>query len=178
MKGLLFNELIEFAERRLGFEVAARALEGVRPYSAVESYPSTEFVGLVEAFAAVSSQLAEPLLRAFGEHLFARFTTLYPIFFTDADSAFGFLAGLDTRVHADVKTLYPDAEFPRFEPVEDGPGRLILDYRSRLPLASLAEGLLRGCVAHFGESIEVHRERVEGLGKTAAHFVLTRTSRA
>ena len=34
-------------------------------------------------------------------------------------------------------------------------------YRSQHPFADLAEGLIRGCVEHFGEPIKVRREDLD-----------------
>jgi hypothetical protein len=46
-------------------------------------------------------------------------------------------------------------------------------YRSTRPFADLADGLIRGCIDHFGKPIDVAREDVPGAGGTAARFVLT-----
>jgi hypothetical protein len=53
--------------------------------------------------------------------------------------------------------LYPGAWFPQFDVDRPSPRRLELVYWSALPLADLAEGLVRGCVAHFGDAVRVTR---------------------
>jgi hypothetical protein len=83
------------------------------------------------------------------------------------------MAGIDGYVHGEVKKLYPDAEFPRFEVAAPARGRLELADSSTLPLADLAEGLIRGCIAHFGNRVDVRRvDPPDGSGH-AARFSLT-----
>ena len=56
--------------------------------------------------------------------------------------------------------------------------KLKLLYRSTRPLAPLAEGLIRGCAEHFGETVELETEdRSHGEG-TCALFHLRRTEPA
>jgi len=174
MKGLLFNELVEFAEDRFGGDVVERVEGASAPYGAVDSYPSEDLVALAVRLAGAGSERLDVLLRAFGERLFARFAALYPVFFVDADSTFEFLAQIDTTVHGEVQKLYPNAEFPRFNPVTEDADVMRLHYRSARPFADLAEGLLRGCIAHFGEHVEIRREPASGPAGTAADFVLVR----
>ena len=177
MKGLIFNELLEFAEARLGADLVARVVGPAGPYSAVASYPSEDLVALVERLASVGTTSPAELLRAFGERLFGRFAALYPVFFVSAESALDLLAQIDTTVHGEVLKLYPTAEFPRFSPTVEGPGVLRLHYRSSRPFADLAEGLIRGCIAHFGEDVELRREPAAGDPGTAADFVVVHRTR-
>jgi hypothetical protein len=80
---------------------------------------------------------------------------------------------INTYVHGEVQKLYPDAEFPAFDVRSPEPGRLELGYHSSRPLADLAEGLIRGCIAHFGQPIQVERHEPPGANGCDARFVLT-----
>ena len=42
------------------------------------------------------------------------------------------------------------------------------------PFAALAEGLIRGCIEHYKENIEIVTEDMSGGKGTAARFLLTR----
>lgn len=86
--------------------------------------------------------------------------------------AFSFLSGIEDIIHAEVLKLYPDAELPRFIVEHHDAQRLVLLYQSPRHFEDLAEGLMHGCVAHFGESIRIERE-VPASG-TAQRFTLTR----
>jgi hypothetical protein len=165
MKGVVLAEFVQFAESRFGVPPPTPAPD------ALGSYPYEDLATLVGAAAAHAGTPPRDLLRTFGVHLFGRFAALYPIFFFDAGSALDFLGRINTYVHGEVQKLYPDAEFPRFDVARRSASKLELVYRSNRPLADLAEGLIRGCIAHFGRPISVHREDLDADGREA-RFVL------
>jgi hypothetical protein len=65
-------------------------------------------------------------------------------------------------VHDEVRRLHPDVDFPRFDVERPPATRLALVYHSRRPLADLAEGLIRGRVAYFGDRLSVERYDTPG----------------
>jgi len=171
MKGVVLAELVQFAESRYGVTPPPTA------FDAVGNYPYSDLAALVGATAEHAGIPPADLVRAFGAHLFGRFAALYPIFFFDAGSALDFLGRINTYVHGEVQKLYPDAEFPHFDVARRSATKLELTYRSSRPLADLAEGLIRGCIAHFGRPITVHREDLDP-DAHAARFVLDAGSAA
>jgi predicted hydrocarbon binding protein len=54
-----------------------------------------------------------------------------------------------------VYKLYPGATPPDFTYEVIEPRRLVMGYTSARRMCALAEGLIRGTAAHFGETIEV-----------------------
>jgi len=155
MKGIILASFVEFAERELGG--AADGLPAAS-YSPVMSYSDEELFALVARTSEAAGVEIPEVLRRFGAYLFRTFANLYPVFLDGVESAMELLRGIETYVHGEVKKLYPDAEFPSFEVRAPAAGRLELLYRSRRPLADLAEGLIQGCVAHFGERITIRRQ--------------------
>jgi len=166
MMGVVFTEFVEFAEVRLG----AALPDAV--FNPVEHYDASVLLGLVDRVAARHGTNAPAILRSFGVHLFGRFVALYPVFFVEAGSALELLAAINTEVHGEVQKLYPGARFPHFEVERPSPARLELVYHSELPLADLAEGLVRGCIAHFGDDVRVTRTDPPGAESRRAKFVL------
>src|SRR5262245_20379479 len=154
MKGILFTDFIEFVEREL--PAAARVLVA-GAYSPLANYPEDELRELIGRVSDVAGVPRDEVLKRFGAHLFRSLATLYPVFLDGVGSALELLAGIETYVHGEVQKLYPDAEFPRFEVRGDGPQRLELTYRSQRPLADLAEGMIRGCIAWFGDRVDLER---------------------
>jgi hypothetical protein len=71
-----------------------------------------------------------------------------------------------------MRKLYPDAELPMFACDTSTPGRLTMLYRSTRPFADLAEGLIAGCIAYFGEPILMHRDDIANSHGTRVRFVL------
>ena len=53
-----------------------------------------------------------------------------------------------------------------------------MTYRSNRPFATLAEGLIRGCIGHYGDPIDMQMEDLSSGEGTAARFVLTKTGAA
>jgi hypothetical protein len=157
MLGMVFTELLEMVEQAYSFDVAdaviARA--GARgAYTAVGEYPDEELMALVSALSAETGVAAPDLLHAYGRHLFGRFVAGFPIFFDGHRDAMTFLAGLEGRVHTEVRKLYAGSKPPLFV-LSDGPnGARLLDYHSPRALWRFAQGLLEACLAHFGHDAE------------------------
>lgn len=178
MKGVVFVEFLEFVERRHGTAVAERiAPRATTEFTPDGHYDDATLLALCDALSTATGTPRAALLRGFGEHLFGHFANLYPAFFVDAECALDFLGGIETRVHPEVQKLYPDARFPHFDCTRRTPDELVMAYRSPRPLADVAEGLIRGCAAHFGETIDVRRLGADAADAHAAQFVLVRTPR-
>ena len=175
MKGIVFTEFFDMVEQQHGLATVERLLEAVRPenagaYTAVGNYDHMEMVGYVGALARSADQSMDAILTGFGEHLFGVFVRRFPDLIRSANSAIEFLAAIESSIHVEVLKLYPDAELPRFEYALREADRLSMVYRSRRPLAPFAHGLIRGCIAHFGDPLDVRmRDLSDGQG-TAAQF--------
>jgi hypothetical protein len=166
MMGVVFTEFVDFAEGRLGVPLPDAN------FSAVDHYEADDLLALVGRVAAQSGTPVPTILQSFGAHLFGRFVALYPVFFVEAGSAFALLAAINTEVHGEVQKLYPGARFPHFDVAQPSSRRLELTYHSTLPLADLAEGLVRGCVAHFGDPLRITRTDPPGADGRQATFTL------
>ena len=179
MKGVIFTEFLEMVDQKFSPELTESLiekadLESGAAYTAVGTYDYREIVKLVILLAEKTNGSAAELQQTFGEYLFQRLATMYPGFFKEVNDAFSFLERLDDTIHVEVLKLYPDAELPQFEDHRLDPNTLELVYRSARPFADLAEGLIRGCIAHFGEAIDLAREDLAFSPETKTRFVLTR----
>lgn len=179
MKGVVFTEFLEMVEARFSADMVDDIIDDAKlpnggAYTAVGTYPHEEIVALVVALSQHSGIATSDLLLVFGEHLFGRFFNGYPAFFENATDAFTFLAGIEDIIHAEVRKLYPDAELPKFDVEHHDAKRLVLLYDSRRHFEDLADGLMRGCLAHFGGGIDIAREAVGEGPSRRERFVLTR----
>ena len=168
MKGILFADFVEFIERELP-STAGRLGHG--SYSPLGNYPEEELLALVARAGEAAGVPGPEILRRFGKHFFRTLATVYPVFVDGVGSSLELLAGIETRVHGEVKKLYPDAEFPHFGVLAKSPGRLELLYRSRRPLADFADGMIQGCIAWFGDGVRVDRQDLDA-DRRAARFTL------
>ena len=180
MKGIVFTELIEMVESDLGIEIADRMIRDADTtndgaYTAVGTYDHAELIRLVISLSHETEIPVPDLVRAFGKHLFRRFSELYPQFFAGCESSMDFLPMVESYIHVEVRKLYPDAELPTFES-EYQDDVLRMTYRSKRPFADLAEGLIQACVDHFHDEIVVRRDDLGEKDGTNACFILTPTS--
>jgi hypothetical protein len=178
MKGIVFTEFLEMVEDHFGDAAIERIIdEATLPsgaaYTSVGTYDHRELVQLVKRLSAATGIGVSELVCVFGRHLFSRFVDAYPHFFDGVNSAFDFLERIEKHIHVEVRKLYPDAELPTFTCHTRGPGHLEILYRSTRPFGDLAEGLIMGCIEHFGEPIDVRRENLPQDTGTAVRFILT-----
>jgi hypothetical protein len=119
MKGLIFNEFLDFVERRSGYEttdrmIALSKLPSGGAYTAAGNYPYTEMSALMTAYCEISEQKLPELLQVFGEYLFQRFAEIYPALFENCDDPFDFFEVLEERFHAQILKFYQNqAHFRR-----------------------------------------------------------------
>jgi hypothetical protein len=179
MKGVVFTEFLEMVEDLFSPEMSDRIIEasdlqsgGV--YTAVGTYDHNELLQLVTQLSTVTGIAVPHLLHTFGKHLFGRFVVGYPQFFEGVKSTFAFLEHIEDYIHVEVRKLYPNADLPSFEYATSEPRRLTMIYRSTRPFADLAEGLISGCIEHFGEQIAIQREDLSDGQGTCARFSLTK----
>ena len=179
MKGMIFTEFLELVERTHSAElaetlVANADLPSGGIYTSVGNYDHREMVTLVLALSRQTRQPVDEVLHWFGENLFVTLSAAYPGFFAGKDTAFSVLVGIESVIHTEVRKLYPDAELPSFEVIQQSNDELVLDYHSPRCMDDLAHGLIDACIAHFNEPVTLARR---SLGKTQAdgtRFTLTR----
>jgi len=162
MKGVVFTEFMELVENRMGLEMLDRIItEANLPndgaYTSVGTYDHAELVRLVQALSNATGNSVPQLIHMFGEHLFHRFSVNYKPLFADTHNTFDFLSRIDDVIHVEVRKLYPDAELPTLPCERPAPGRLVMHYSSPRGFGDLAEGLIAGCIKHYGETIDVTR---------------------
>jgi hypothetical protein len=163
MKGMVFTEFFELVDEQFSMETSERLIEmsdlpSLGVYTSVGTYDRREMVALVSNLSTLTGVPVSDLLKAFGRHLFYRFTIKFPEFFEGVGSTIEFLPRVEDVVHLEVRKLYADAELPTFSCTAPRPGTMVMVYRSQTNLPDLAEGLLLACIEHFGEPLKISRE--------------------
>jgi hypothetical protein len=161
MKGMVFTEFLEMVEVKFSADmvddiIADSDLPSGGAYTAVGTYDHGELVQMVTALSVRTEIPAPALVQVFGEHLFGRFNVMYPSFFGGVSSVLDFLESIETVIHTEVRKLYPDAQLPKFDCTRSADGLTML-YSSPRHFGDLAEGLIKGAVAHFGGGIDIVR---------------------
>jgi|TARA_B110000208_G_scaffold49306_1_gene65145 hypothetical protein len=179
MKGMLFLSFLDLVESQYGQETLEAILQEVAPdnggvYTSAGDYDHTELVALVMALSNQSDVSISNLTKSFGMYHFAEFIAAYPQLFKGLNSSFALLEKVDGFIHEEVKKLYPGARPPKFDfkAIDDNTVELI--YQSPRCLGDVAEGLIQGCAAYYGEKIVVKRERLGAKSGSMERFVITR----
>lgn len=141
-------------------------------YSSTGTYDDAEVLAIVAAASAKLGIDVPALLIVVGQHAFEGLTRRYPDLVGSEDNTVDFLQRVEDFIHPEVKKLYPTAILPKFafESLPDGRTRMI--YTSPRQLHFLAEGMLMGAAAHFGEDITIDRPDV-AVGADSTAFDLT-----
>lgn len=176
MKGIVFTQFADLVEERFGLELLDRIIQRAElpsdgAYTSVASYDHLELLRLVARLHEETAVPVSTLVRTFGEHLFRRLALSFPELLAAYQSVCEFLEHLEGTIHQEVLKLYPDAELPQIHFERLGATQVAMVYRSTRPFADLAEGLIRGCARHYGETFELTREDLDGSPGTAARFV-------
>lgn len=160
MLGIVFSEFTRMIEDRFSLDLLDEILDFCGnphdgAYTALGAYDHGELILMVNALSARTEVSTDVLIQAFGEHLIPRFRALYPGFFHGITNSFQFFQGIENTIHNQVLKLYPSAELPTIKWALKNENTMTIHYHSSRPFARLAFGLVRGGVAHFGETAEI-----------------------
>ncbi len=178
MKGIVFTEFLEMVEDKFSPDMADKIIDASKSlstdgaYTAVGTYHHSELIELVSHLSEETDIDLGLLVKTFGIYLFGRFVVLYPGFFEENNSTFGFLQLIENHVHVEVKKLYPDAELPTFDTNLLNDKHLEMIYQSKRPFAPLAEGLIQGCMDYYDENIDIQKEDLSGGENKHVKFLL------
>jgi hypothetical protein len=178
MQGIVFVEFMGMVDEEFGPLVSERVVErsdlsSGGEYEVDDAYDARELPRLLGTLAREVGRPPADLARAFGRRLFARFATMDRECVGSGD-LYAFLEGLPQQVHGAIARRHPGSELPTIETHRLDDQRLEVLYRSSRHFADLAEGMLLGCVAHFGQPVKVERFPVTVPSGTGARFLLTR----
>lgn len=175
MKGMVFVELLSMAEASFGEAVVddvikTSDLPSGGAYTRVGNYPCAELMALVQGLSQHSGIPGAELQRLFGHWMMKSFAKHYPEFFVGKGGSLDMLAAIEGDIHVEVRKLYPDADLPQFDTARPEAGQMQMTYRSPRPLADFCQGLIEGCVSHFGETALIDRQDRASPLRTEADF--------
>jgi hypothetical protein len=169
MRSFLCAEFLDFTGSLCGTSPEALGASPCDP----ESCPGPEHLRLwADLVARQSGVPAAVLLRRFGAALFGRLIRGYPAFLVGIESTLDLVSRYEGHIVAEVQKLNDAARLPHISlRRRDGePAEVI--YHSNRGLADLAEGLLLGSIAYFGEPFDLERRETADAGPDHAVFRL------
>lgn len=178
MRGIVFTELMDMVEQKFGYSMVDSIIENAKletggSYTSVGNYPYSELVCILVELSKQSGLSVDELQVIYGEHLFTVFSTNYPVFFDQDQSALQFLASVESKIHPEVHKLYPDAELPSFDVEHLDSKSLTMVYSSERKMGMFAEGLIKGCLTYFNESADILKDQLTEDG-SKVRFTITR----
>ena len=178
MKGMLFTSFLYLVEEQYGLEMVDEVLAEAAPasggvYTTVGNYDHTELIDMIVVLSKKINVSVVHLTKTFGMYLFAELIAAYPQWIEGLNSSFALLHKVDGFIHGEVKKLYPDASPPTFKCTNYTDNSMEVIYQSPRCMGDVAEGLIQGCAAYYGEKILVRRESLEDKSGATERFLLT-----
>lgn len=171
MKGLVFNEFLSMVDE--GFSPGTRErliqicdLPSAGSYANSGIYDPGEMTILSTGLFALTGVPQEKFQGELGRRLFRRFVEAHPQFVDGMVSAAEFLPHVHEGAHEEASRLYPGAEPPTIVCERPSPGVIVMRYRSAAYLPAVADGMIRGCIEHFGDDMTVEHRTAAGEPET------------
>ncbi len=167
MKGIIFTEFLTMVEQAHGLDMVDTIIEksdlpSKGAYTTVGTYHHTEIVALVTNLGEETSTDLDTLLYTFGVYLFSSLAKAHPEFVDITTEPLDFLEQVETYIHVEVRKLYPEADLPTFRCSRpDARNQLHMLYISNKHMEDVCEGLIVGCMQHFGADHTIKREQTD-----------------
>jgi predicted hydrocarbon binding protein len=163
MKGLVFCEFLEMVENKFGYKMVDYIIENTNLksngiYTSVGTYSHVEMFDLVNQLSIKTKIPVSKLFYSYGEYVFGVFGKAYRDLVLGYQNSFDFLCRVEDTIHVQVLKLYPEAELPKLEVQSRSDTALRLIYTSKRKMHDFAEGLIQGCLNHFGEKATIKKE--------------------
>jgi hypothetical protein len=158
MKGIIFNLLEEVVTQEFGEDTWDQLLDMAQidgAFTSLGNYPDDNLFKLVAAASTALDRPPDAIVRWFGTQALPLLAKKYPMFFEKYQSTRPFLLTLNSIIHPEVRKLYPGADTPDFDFDTTSPEVLVVGYRSKHKLCSLAEGFIEGAAEHYGEAVSI-----------------------
>ncbi|MHB8470434.1 MAG: heme NO-binding domain-containing protein [Gaiellaceae bacterium] len=173
MHGLIFTSFRRFAD-----ELDPELAEAASGYAGSKTYPDEELEALVQRAAGVTGQSRDGVLRAFGTFT-ARttFHELYPAFYESTGGTRAFLLRVESHIHELVRATLPGSAPPRLRATPLGETDVVVSYTSSRNLCDLAEGLIEGVAARYGEQVTIEQPQCMHRGDPTCALIVTVAAR-
>lgn len=171
MKGIVFNLLQACVEDHFSADIWDALLDQAGltgSYTALGNYPDADLMALVAVASQALGKSADEIVRWFGVQALPKLHARYPGFFEGHANTISFLKTLNGIIHPEVRKLYPGAQAPDFQYVEEDGATLTLIYRSSRNLVAFGEGLILGAAQVYGDSVEISSHQQ---GENTYHIV-------
>jgi hypothetical protein len=161
--GVIFDELEKFVLEEIGQTGLSRIRNltgrGDHSYELGKTYPDDELGVIVRGLVDATGRPAEELVEAFGMAMVPGLLEVYGFLVNPRWSFVEFLLNTENVIHRGVKLHTPNAKPPELKVERTGPESVVVTYRSKRALCTLAKGIIRGAAAHYQVDVTLSEER-------------------
>lgn len=178
MHGLIFAGLRDYSLVRLGEQRAAELWQD-RVFAPMDSYDDAWFAAQVARLALATGESETEIQRGFGSFAAQNtFVALFPAYYEESADTFGFLLGIEEKIHEVVRATVRGASPPKLNVQALSDIGVLVSYTSERGLCKLLEGLVLGTAAYYGEEITVEELQCMHRGDPGCVFSVQRPERA
>lgn len=173
MKGIIFNLLEEAVRQDHGertWDLLLKQAELDGAYTSLGNYPDEHLGRIVAAASAALKTTPDNVVRWAGRKVLPLLAKRYPKFMESHRTTRAFLLTLNNLIHPEVRKLYPGADAPNFDFDTTSPELLVMRYRSKRKLCSLALGMIESAAMHFGEEALIEHPHCMKSGADCCEF--------
>ncbi len=177
MKGIVFTEFLDLVERKFGLATVQQIidqseLESNGIYTSVGTYKFTEMIALLTNLSNSTKIAPNDLLKIYGLHFFDVLVNNYGSILKSYKTPIDLLSSIEDHIHVQVRKLYPDAELPAFETIEQTDDKLVLIYNSSRSLFAFAHGLMEKSFEYYNQTCEIHYKLLKEDGSVVRFEIL------
>ena len=177
MKGIVFTEFLELVEETFGLETVEEIIEKSNlpsqgAYTSIGTYDFSEMLALIGNLSEKTKMSVDKLLHVYGLHFFSVIQRDYPKILENYSNAIDLLSSVESHIHVEVRKIYPDAELPRFEVVEQKQNSLTMVYYSSRSMYAFGLGLMEKAFEHYNSSASISYEKMKEDGSEVKFVIL------
>lgn len=176
MHGIIFNQLHNYAQARLGERgwenLLREARLPTRVYLAFQSYPDSDAVALINAASRLTGRSVRFLLEDFGEFIVPGLMKIYGAFIQQGWTVLDAVEHAE-RIHEKVRRD-PHATPPRLECQRVEPNVVRVLYSSPRRLCGVGIGFARGLANELKQQVEVQERQCVHEGAPHCEFIVKR----
>lgn len=177
MKGIVFRELLDLVEDMFGLEtvndiVEKSELESKGAYTSIGTYEFSEMLQLLTSLSEKTKLDVDDLLYTYGLHFFNVLEQSYSGIMEKYENPIDLLSSVDSHIHVEVRKIYPDAELPKFDVLEQEGNRLVLKYISSRAMYAFALGLIEKTFHHYNSNATISHEKLKDDGSEVKFVIL------
>ena len=177
MKGIVFTEFLELVESKFGLATVNEIIEksdlksdGV--YTSIGTYDFSEMLSLITNLSKKTNITIHDLLYTYGLHFFSVLEKSYPKIISNYKSPIELLSSIDSHIHVQVRKIYPDAELPKFEIMNQTQKSITLVYTSSRSMYAFALGLIEKTFHHYHKNASISYDLINNDGSMVKFVIL------